>query len=120
MGQAQQGRLAPRAAEEREPDRRALGGVARRHDDARIAGLGADRGARPSREDERVESLALHHLVDPVGSRHPEILGAASPIRRGAEPVRGVGRQKEDLTESQHLLGTGLVEADQLSQGSDR
>src|SRR6266550_6233365 len=71
-------------------------------------------------EDERVESLALHHLVDPVGSRHPEILGAASPIRRGAEPVRGVGRQKEDLTESQHLLGTGLVEADQLSQGSDR
>src|SRR5207249_10660398 len=28
MGQAQQGRLAPRAAEERELDRRALGGVA--------------------------------------------------------------------------------------------
>src|SRR5213593_5289209 len=101
VGQTEQGRLAPRAAEKREPHGRPLAGVAGRYDDARVAGLGADRSAGPPWKHQGIEALARHHLVHTLGSRDPDVLGAAEAIRRGPEPRRRLGGEEEDLPEAQ-------------------
>src|SRR3989442_14153094 len=69
--QADECRLAPGAAQEGQPDRCSLGGVASGHDGARVARLGTDRPARPSGKDGRVQGLALPHKVHGLGPRQP-------------------------------------------------
>src|SRR2546426_6663379 len=120
VGEAKQCRLAPRAAEEREPDGRALGGVAGRHDDARVAGPGANGGPGPAGKDQGIEALALHRLIDALGPREPDVLGAAQAVGRRPESTRRLGGQEEHLPEAQHLPRAGLVEADELSQRPNR
>src|SRR3989442_9593389 len=136
VGEAKQCRLAPRAAEEREPDGRtlgaprgsalgapggsALGGVAGRHDDARVASPGANGGPGAAGKDQGIEALALHRLIDARGPREPDVLGAAQAVGRRPESTRRLGGQEEHLPEAQHLPRAGLVEADELSQRPNR
>jgi len=64
MREAEQRRLAPRAPQEHEADRRAVGDVPGRDAHARIAGLGPDGGTRPSRKHERVQALPRQQWID--------------------------------------------------------
>ena len=95
-----QRRLAPRAAEERDPDRQPAD-VAHRHRDVRVAGdrrhrrrpgrrcraavavHEIDQPRRPSgRRDQRVELVLRHHRVDAERPRHPAILRERRDVLR--------------------------------------
>ena len=59
----------PRVEAGRERRRRRVRDRAERHDHGRVARLGGDRGAARAGEEQRVERLRLHHLVDAVRGR---------------------------------------------------
>src|SRR5206468_8563981 len=101
--EANQRRLAPRTAQQRQAEGRSVGRVARGHDDAGVACLGADRRAGPPGKNERVEALAFHQGVEPLGPREPEVLGAAHAVGRRPEPACCLGGEEEHLAKAQRL-----------------
>ena len=127
VGEAQQCGLAPGAAGEGGAQRvvgRLLvveaGNEPGRHLDARIAGLGGDRGAGPAGEQHRVEFVPVHIGVEPLLLGRAQIHRAGRFVFELAEVAAGcLGGEEDVLAEAQSALPVRLVEGDDFGHRAD-